>query len=84
MTKKQATVDLGEVKELLQRDRDFLKPLVQSMVQELLEVEMTEQLGAERYERTDDRVAYRSGYYRRQLITRVGRIELRVPQDRKI
>lgn len=38
--------------------------------------------GAEKGERTEGRQGYRSGYYRRSLVTRVGKIELRVPQDR--
>jgi transposase-like protein len=44
---------------------------------------MDEALGAEKSERTPNRLGYRSGYYGRTLVTRVGRIELRVPQDRQ-
>src|SRR5512132_2078313 len=44
---------------------------------------MTEALGAEKGERTAGRLGYRSGYYGRTLITRVGKLELRVPQDRE-
>jgi putative transposase len=47
-----------------------------------LEAEMTEAIGAAKSERTETRIAYRSGYYTRALITRVGTLELRVPQDR--
>ena len=47
-----------------------------------LEAEMTEALGAEKGERAAGRQGYRSGYYGRTLITRVGKLELRVPQDR--
>ena len=43
---------------------------------------MTEALTAERSERVDARLGYRSGSYGRSLITRVGSIELRVPRDR--
>src|SRR5512134_1011657 len=43
---------------------------------------MTEAVGAAKGERTANRVGYRSGYYGRTLITRVGKLELRVPQDR--
>ncbi len=50
--------------------------------QEVLEAEMTEALGAEKGERASDRQGYRSGYYGRTLITRIGKLELRVPQDR--
>jgi putative transposase len=60
----------------------FVRSAVQSLVQAALEAEMTEALAAEKGERTDGRLGYRSGYYSRALITRVGTLELRVPQDR--
>lgn len=83
MTRKQYTQITDEMKEVLGQDQDFLRPMVQGLVQELLEAEMDECLGAERYERTGERLGYRSGYYSRNLITRVGTLELRVPQDRE-
>ena len=43
---------------------------------------MTTVLGAAKGERSPVRLGYRSGSYERALVTRVGRIELRVPQDR--
>jgi transposase-like protein len=73
---------IEEVKALLAEDRDFLRPLVETVLQELLEAEMTAALGAEKGERTPVRLGYRSGHYDRTLITRVGKLELRVPQDR--
>ena len=73
---------LEEVKALLAEDRDFLRPLVQAVLHELLEAEMTEALCAEKGERTPARLGHRSGYYARTLISRVGKLELRVPQDR--
>ncbi|APO79728.1 IS256 family insertion sequence transposase domain-containing protein (plasmid) [Rhizobium etli 8C-3] len=42
---------------------------------------MEQALGASKSERTSERLGYRSGYYGRTLITRVGKLELRVPQD---
>jgi putative transposase len=73
---------LAEVKALLSEDQDFLRPLVQAVLQELLDAEMTAALGAAKGERTPDRLGYRAGYYGRTLVTRVGKLELRVPQDR--
>jgi transposase-like protein len=73
---------LGEVKALLAADRDFLRPIVEAVLQELLEAEMTEALGAAKGARTPDRLGDRAGYYGRTLVTRVGKLELRVPQDR--
>ena len=67
---------------LLEQDKDLLKELVRKCVQEVLEAEMEEALGAAKSERIDGRRGYRSGYYERKLITRVGTLDLRVPQDR--
>jgi putative transposase len=70
---------LEEVKALLAEDQDFLRPLVQAVLQELLAAEMTEAPGARKGERTPARLGYRAGYYGRTLVTRVGKLELRVP-----
>ena len=67
---------------MLAEDEDLLRPIVQIVVQELLEAEMDEAVGAAKGERCAERLGYRSGYYPRKLITRVGTLELRVPQDR--
>lgn len=69
-------------KELLGNEKDLMKAAVQEIVQEVLEAEMDEIVGARKGERTADRTGYRSGYYSRGLITRVGKLELQVPQDR--
>ena len=61
---------------------DFLRELVEQAVQTILEAEMEAHLGASRYERTPQRQGYRNGYKPRQLQTRVGTLELLVPQDR--
>src|SRR5690606_38465316 len=59
-----------------------LRRIVGSVRQALLEAGMAGALGAAKGERSDARLGYRSGYYGRTLITRVGKLELRVPQDR--
>ena len=70
-------------KELLGEERDLLKELLQEVVSETLEAEMTEALGADKSERREGRIGYRCGYYSRALITRVGTLELQVPRDRE-
>src|SRR3954449_6753590 len=82
MTSRQGKSGTIDIKALLAGDEEFLRALVRTALQEVLEAEMTEALGAERGERTAGRLGYRSGYYGRTLITRVGKLELRVPQDR--
>jgi len=61
---------------------DGFRELMRITVQQVLEAEMDEALGAGKWERTDGRLGYRSGYRGRTLVTRVGKLELRVPQDR--
>ena len=82
-TQKKITPRLSEIKELMAGEEDFLRPLIGLVVQEVLEAEMNEALGAQKGERTEGRMGYRSGYYVRSLVTRVGKLELRVPQDRQ-
>jgi putative transposase len=82
MTQKKLSPRIAELKELISQDEDFLKTLVRQVIQDVLEAEMEETLGAAKGERIESRKGYRSGYYPRQLVTRVGKLELRVPQDR--
>ena len=82
MTKRQGKSGTIDIKAVLAEDEEFLRALVRMALQEVLEAEMTEALGAEKGERASGRQGYRSGYYGRTLITRVGKLELRVPQDR--
>ena len=68
--------------EVVAGDRDLMKALMKEALQEVLEGEMTEFLGAAPGERTDGRQGYRAGYYGRNLVTRIGKLELRIPRDR--
>jgi len=76
------TVDAAQLKSVLVGQKEFLVPIVEEAVQTILELEMQECLQAGRYERSGERTGYRSGHYQRKLITRVGTLVLRVPQDR--
>ena len=51
-------------------------------IKELLEQEADELVNAERYERTADREAYRSGHNKRKLVTSAGEVVLDVPKLR--
>ena len=73
MTKREGKADLVDVKGLLGSDADYLRTMVESIVQATLEAEMTVALGAEKGERTPTRLGYRSGYYGRSLISGWGR-----------
>ena len=82
MTRKQNNAKV-DWKALMSQDEDFMKGLIQEVVQQVLEAEMDETLQAGKSERSGERLGYRSGHYGRSLVTRVGKIELRVPQDRQ-
>src|SRR6476469_7993658 len=82
MTRIEAKPAIANVNELFSRSPDGLREIVRAVMQEMLEAEMTHALGAEKGERTVARLGYRSGSYTRTLVTRVGKLELRVPQDR--
>ena len=64
-------------------DGDFLRELGQYVLQQLMEYEAQSLCGAERGERSAERVNQRNGYRQRQLETRLGTMELRVPKLRK-
>jgi transposase-like protein len=83
MTQKKSIISQEDVKQALRQDDEFLRPLIQRILQEVLELDMEESLHAAKGERTSSRMGYRSGYYSRSLITRIGKLELRVPQDRQ-
>lgn len=68
---------------LVGQDRDLFKQLLKESLQEVLEAEMTEVIGASSGERTELRSGYRAGYCSRSLVTRIGKLELRIPRDRE-
>ena len=70
---------VGLAQAALVDDPGFLRGIVERAVQAM---EMTAHLGAARYERGEGRTGSRNGSRPRTLKTRVGTLELRVPQDR--
>ncbi|ESZ65971.1 transposase, partial [Mesorhizobium sp. L103C131B0] len=82
MTKTEGKSTSAAVKDILLSNPEGLHEVIRAVMQEVLEAEMEEALGASKGERTPERLGYRSGYYGRTLVTRVGKLELRVPQDR--
>ena len=62
---------------------DLIRDSVRVALQELIELEATERIGAAPYERTEDRVAERNGHRPRMLTTTAGDVELRIPKLRK-
>lgn len=63
------------------RDEAFSK-LLEEIFNQVLLAQSTEQIGAKPYERTQERTAYRNGFRDRQMTTRVGTLNLRIPRHR--
>ena len=83
MTQLNLTLDQEELLELLAGNREMaLKHLVEKILNQVLEMESTEQLCADNYERTSDRKDYRNGSRERELTTKIGTIVLNVPRHR--
>jgi putative transposase len=76
-------VDVESVQEVLLDDLGFLREIVERVLQEMLEAEMTHHIGAAPYERTERRNGHRNGHKPRTLRTRVGTLNLLVSQDRE-
>jgi putative transposase len=83
MAKDHRRLDAELVQEALLDDPSFLREIVEQVVQQLLEAEMTEHIGAAPYERGEGRTGHRNGHKPRTLRTRVGTLSLLVPQDRE-
>jgi putative transposase len=75
--------DKEATQQILLDDPEFLQKIVERTLQRILEAEMTAHVGAAPYERTDERNGQRNGYKPRTLRTRVGTLNLLVPQDRE-
>jgi transposase-like protein len=76
------TISGEQLHGLFQEDRG-LAELVEAALNQVLRAEAAEQLKAEPYQRTGERVGYRNGTRERPLTTRVGSITLEVPQFRE-
>ncbi len=75
---KQYLINIG-----LEEDADFLRQAVQLLSQMLMELEVDQQVGAGKHERTLERKNYRNGHRQRTWKTRVGEIDLAIPKLRK-
>lgn len=67
----------------LQIEDDFVREGIRILIQSVIEVEVTQRIGAERYERSSERVTQRNGYRERPYETRVGELTLQVPKLRE-
>ena len=82
MTQYQLTLDSDTLQRLFSGDGQMAR-LIEQVLNQVLETQVTAQLQAAPYERTDARQGYRNGYKPRHLTTRVGTLTLQVPQVRE-
>jgi transposase-like protein len=83
MTQTHSAEIIDLIQPALLEDPEFLRGLLQSMLQKLVNGQFAQHMGVEKYERNEIRSGYRNGSYRRGLTTRVGRIELEICRDRE-
>ena len=77
------TLDSEVVKGLfLGQAPEVMVPLLEAILHQFLQAMLTETMGAGKYERNDERQAYRNGSRERTLKTRIGTITLDVPRLR--
>lgn len=83
MTQLNITLDEQTLKELMLGNRDeAVRKLLEEVFNAVLKAEATDYIGADPYERSNERTTYRNGYRRRNLTTRVGSLTLHVPKLR--
>jgi putative transposase len=81
MTQYQLTLDSDSLQRLF-GGNEQMAHLLEQVLNQVLEAQVAEHVHAEPYERSAERRGYRNGYKPRQLTTRVGTLNLRVPQVR--
>lgn len=84
MTQLNFTIDSDQIQTLISQcaANELAKNALTIVFNQIMEQQRTEYIKAEEYERCDSRQTSRNGYYNRDFITRVGRLELRVPRTR--
>jgi transposase-like protein len=60
----------------------FLKEISGTILEEMLEAELDEELGYEKYDRTEEKDNYRNGYTSKKVKGTLGEMELKIPRDR--
>jgi putative transposase len=69
-------------KYVVEKDKDFLKEALTLLINALMDAEVTSMIGAEKYERSENRNNHRNGYRQREWYTRLGTLQLSIPKLR--
>src|SRR5699024_3880016 len=84
MTHLHFTLKTEEIQNLIDQSvkDDLSKTILTTVFQQLMEEQRTQYIKANEYERSDERVSQRNGYYKRGWTTRIGTLDLEVPRTR--
>ena len=82
MAKKNDTTNLTELLLRCMGEADPMLSMLEWLCAQLMEAEVSSQLGAEKNEHCDDRISSRSGYRPRRYDTRMGTMYLLIPKVR--
>jgi transposase-like protein len=82
MAKRNGSINDLDLQALFQ-EKEGLRELVEAVVQQVIEQEADAHVGAEPYERSSKRQGYRNGRKNRKVKTRVGELDLAIPQVRE-
>jgi transposase-like protein len=77
------SVNLDELVRQRGADPEFLRQTLEWLLQPVMEAEVRERIGADRYDRTPDRTTYRNGHRPREWDTRLGTLHLAIPKLRQ-
>jgi len=85
MSQVNITVDYDEVVALFSKERnEAFAYLMEKILNAFLLAESEDQIGASKHERSEDRNDYRNGTRDRPLVTRIGKLTLKVPRHRNV
>jgi putative transposase len=73
---------IGRLLQEVFHQKDGMKRFLEAVINQAMQGELAAHLSADAYQRTDHRRGYRNGVKPRQLSTRIGSLELEVPQAR--
>jgi len=84
MTHLHFTLETKEIQNLIEKSvkDDLSKNILMTVFNQLMEEQRTQYIQASEYERSNQRVSQRNGYYEREWTTRIGTLNLRVPRTR--
>jgi len=82
LAKQSMTVLQSAIKAIIEKDTELLEGAIKFMAETIMEVEVDQLVGAQRYERSEERDNYRNGYRDRKWDTRGGTISLKIPKLR--